>query len=214
MPFYDHATPITRGSIVSCRFPLAETPDAPGPSARPALVVRVFRDTDHIWKAIVAYGTSRDTRSNAGHEIRVQGAERLAACGLHRPTRFTLSRMRVLPINPDFFAYAQTGSPILGSLDAQGLNALTTICDRLAAFAPELRMLTGGASVTVRSDMSAADAGEIAPTFDASRADRFLQKTCTGREHLNGLTPRPTSSNHVVEVRKTRRPRHLGLRHG
>jgi len=192
---FDETTPIKRGAVVSCCFPHAENENSPGPSARPALVVRTFFDqNDQLWKAIVAYGTSRSTRANAGFEIRLRKPEHLEAAGLHRPTRFTMSRMRILPINRDFFAFAQTGSPVLGYLPDDLMKVLDRNCEKLIAITGDLRPLMGGAQTAVESgktedpvqDVQSEEAG-----FDPQKVDQFLLTACNGRRNLGGVAPQP-----------------------
>jgi hypothetical protein len=188
---------MARGDVVSCRFPLSETPDQPGPAARPALVLRVFLDNnDNIWKAIVAYGTSRETRANSGFELRISNPDGLSSAGLHRQTRFTLSRMRILPIDRDFFAFSAAGTPVLGSLDDGLMTHLEKTCEKLADLSPELRVIIGKAAKTADKNRA----------VDAEATDTFFQKSCTGRRDLNGAAPR-TSERPApkVEVKKSRR---------
>jgi len=182
---FDNTTPIRRGAVVSCRFPLAEDHTKPGPSARPALVIRTFFDAaDGIWKAIVAYGTSRSTRANAGYEIQVRKTEHLEAAGLHRPTRFTLSRMRILPIDREFFAYAASGSPILGYLPEPLMEVLARHCDRLVAITDQLRCLVNGADDAVASSATEAPPRAAGTEFDSHAADAFFQRALTGRANI------------------------------
>lgn len=192
---FDETTPIKRGAVVSCRFPHAEDENSPGPSARPALVVRTFFDrNDQLWKAIVAYGTSRSTRANAGFEIRLKKPEHLEPAGLHRPTRFTMSRMRILPINRDFFAFAQTGSPVLGYLSDDLMKVLDRNCEKLIAITGDLRPLMGGNQTAVESGKTAEstqDAPSEEASFDPQKVDQFLLSACNGRRNLGGAAPQP-----------------------
>jgi len=193
---FDETTPIKRGAVVSCRFPHAEDDNSPGPSARPALVVRTFFDrNDQIWKAIVAYGTSRSTRANAGFEIRLRKPEHLEPAGLHRPTRFTMSRMRILPINRDFFAFAQTGSPVLGYLPDDLMKVLDRNCEKLIAITGDLRPLMGGAQAAVASGKAIdpeQDVQNEETSFDSQKVDQFLLTACNGRRSLGGVAPQPS----------------------
>ena len=181
-------TPIRKGAVVSCRFPLVETPNKPGPTARPALIVRVFFDhTDNRWKAIVAYGTSQSTRSNTGFEIRVGAPDALQQAGLHRRTRFVLSRMRILPLDDEFFSFGQNGTPVMGYLEEPLMDRLTDLCDRLVTTSSELRPLIGGAAVMVRSDQSEApDPAVQQNDINAKEIDIFFLKSMTGRSKGSG----------------------------
>lgn len=203
---FDETTPITRGAVVSCRFPHAESENTPGPSARPALVVRTFFDrNDNRWKAIVAYGTSRSTRANTGFEIRLRKEEHLEAAGLHRPTRFTMSRMRILPIDREFFAFAQTGSPVLGFLSEDLMKVLDRNCEKLIAIAGDLRPLMGGAQSAVPSGqaLDAEPASGPADTeFDTRRVDEFLLTACNGRRNLGGAAPSESGQRQPMAARQ------------
>jgi hypothetical protein len=181
---FNESSPIRKGAVVSCRFPLVESPNTPGPAARPALIVRVFHDkSDMTWKAIVAYGTSQDTRANTGYEIRISAPEALAEAGLHRKTRFVLSRMRILPINEDFFAYSQAGTPVLGYLEDPLMARLATLCDRLGASSDALRPLIGGAAVTVPSNIASGTIYDLPEEcINAVKVDTFFRENMTGRQ--------------------------------
>lgn len=190
---FDETTPIRRGAVVSCCFPHAENENSPGPSARPALIIRTFFDrNDNRWKAIVAYGTSRSTRANAGFEIRLRKPEHLEAAGLHRPTRFTMSRMRILPLDREFFAFAQTGSPVLGYLPEDLMKVLDRNCEKLVAITGDLRPLMGGAQTAVASGKAESDeptSRDSDTGFDTKRVDQFLLSACNGRRNLGGVAP-------------------------
>lgn len=183
-----------RGAIVSCFFPLSEAPDLPGPTARPALVVGVFFDRlDRRWKVIVAYGTSRKTRANSGFEIRINHPESLALAGLNRPTRFTLSRMRVLPLTPGYFNPNGDG-PVLGVLDDVLLARLDKTCTILASIADPLRVLDQPCSLSIHpTDVATPIRVEdipLAGTIAGQGVDQFMQDHCNGRADLGGLRKR------------------------
>jgi hypothetical protein len=189
---------IARGSVVSCYFPLSEAPDQPGSVARPGLVLRVFLDkNDDKMKAIVAYGTSRETRANSGFELRIGTPDGLKTAGLHQPTRFTLSRMRILPITKKFFAYSASDTPVLGVLDDGLILHLEKTCDKLANISPELRVIVG---------KNQRDTNQIQQRdIDAEAIDTFFQKSCTGRADLNGRAKQTTkSSEPLVVIKKSR----------
>lgn len=184
---FDELTPIKRGAVVSCRFPLAEAENTPGPSARPALILRTFFDKGvGAWKAIVAYGTSRSSRANAGFEVRVKKPEHLAQAGLHRNTRFTMSRMRILPIDEKFFAYNQAGTPVLGYLTDDLMTVLDRNCERLIAISDDLRPLMGGWSAQVASKTVESTGTDATIDFNVGHTDAFFLQSCTGRQNLNG----------------------------
>lgn len=186
---------LRKGAIVSCFFPLTEAPDTPGPVARPALVVQVFRDqADALWKVVVAYGTSRRTRANMGYELRMNREDSLRRAGLHRPTRFTLSRMRILPFNRSFFSFSEEDTPVLGYLDETLVERLEKTSSLLAEIAAPLRPLSQrrSADILVREAWSHPRPPGPPPgaSFDGCEMDRFMQAHLTGRANLNGARKR------------------------
>lgn len=129
-----------RGSVLSCYFPMNENPDIPGPQARPCLVLGSFPNPKNREQRmlIMAYGTSRKSRANFGFEVRIDTEEKMKATGLHRPTRFTLNRLRILPLGPEYFEYTTTGTPYLGEIPFEEKNALAGYLGDLAHHADEL----------------------------------------------------------------------------
>jgi len=189
---------IRRGAIVSCFYPLAEIPARPGPEARPALVIRVFQDHEQGRSmALVAYGTSRNSKANRGYEIRIRREESMRVAGLDRPTRFTLSRMRILPIGPDFFDYKQHCGPVLGYLDDALQAHLDATCERVAALARELRPLLAPTDFRVVPLPTACPEGGDAAepnghAVNAKPLDDLLQEDFIGRSDLaRRLAKRP-----------------------
>lgn len=180
---------LRKGAVVSCFFPLTEAPGKPGPTARPALVVQVFFDrTDDTWKVVVAYGTSRRTRANTGYEIRVNKQEGLEKAGLHLPTRFTLSRMRILPFDETFFAFSPEGTPVLGHLDEGLMQRLDRTCEILAEYAAPLKPLArhNGANFNVEPDLPADYGTCDVPAWESRKMDLFMRDCMTGRARFNG----------------------------
>ncbi len=59
----------------------------------------------------------------------------LKKAGLHRPTRFTLSRMRILPLDKSFFSFAED-TPVLGYLDEGLVSRLDATLGILARLLP------------------------------------------------------------------------------
>lgn len=183
---------LTRGAIASCLFPLAEAPDKPGPVARPALVVRVFRDrTTGDWMAVVAYGTKQMTGANRGREVRIFRPESLRVAGLHEPTRFILARMRILPIGPHFFAYRQGWGPVLGHLDEALQRRLDAACEQISGlvgdenFRPFLvatDLAIAPLSVPYLAGGTITD--PAAHVLRSEPSDAFLQRYFTGRSDL------------------------------
>lgn len=184
-----------RGAIASCYFPLAEAPTEPGPTARPALVVGIFLDrADSIRKAIVAYGTSRKTRANMGYQIRVSHPAALKHAGLKTETRFTLSRMRMVPINADYFNM-NTGNPVSGLLEDALLEKLDRLCNDLATIADPLRIVSHppDASLDARKIMHPGAVHNIPDIarINTGPIDEFMKDHLNGRANLNGLRENP-----------------------
>lgn len=211
MNIFDGNAPLRRGTVVSCYFPLAEAPDIPGPSARPALIVSVMFDgIQRVWRAVVAYGTSRDTKANVGYEVRVSGKPRLKKAGLHYPTRFTLSRMRILPITREFFAYSRNGSPILGYLESDLLNRMAQACETIAAMDGRLKILLDGKENSVpawQAIRPVPPPSEATPSrggshVDIGNIDQFMRSALTGRARIKvDDANRPSRRNHLARDR-------------
>ena len=114
---------IEPGTVLSCLFPLDETPHVPGPKARPALVLAVR--SARIVEVFVAYGTGkRGGRDNRVY-LNVTDAESQRRSGLNRPTHFCLLRLRRLPLTQEFFAFSSDHTPVLGHLPSELANKLT-----------------------------------------------------------------------------------------
>lgn len=183
-------TNLRKGAVVSCYFPLTENPNNPGPVARPALVVQVFFDRlDRSWKAVLAYGTSRRTRANSGFEVRMNREDSLQRAGLHRPTRFTLSRMRILPLDRVFFAFSND-TPVLGYLD-DGLierldNTLAILAEMAAPLRPLLQVPSPNVPVQHVAGLAVAPRASAEVSISGYEMDHYMQSHLTGRANLNG----------------------------
>ena len=70
------------GDIVSFHFPCKE---GPGLYARPCLVLEADEQ-----EVLLAYGTTSQTASNRGHDLKLQ--REFSEAGLHEPTRFVCAR--------------------------------------------------------------------------------------------------------------------------
>lgn len=92
------------GDIVWCRFPERKLP-APGPKARPALVLRVGEDSDGQPVVEVAYGTSQKVDQLYAGEFAITPADRAAyaVAGLSYPTKFNLRETFELDFNDTWF---------------------------------------------------------------------------------------------------------------
>lgn len=121
------------GDTVSFRFPVAEEAGGPEPKARPCLVVDV-RKIDGLRHAIVAYGTSRRTKANCGHEVEVRGGETRIAAGLDRRTRFVGARRVTVALDdPAFVTCRRLDTPILGCLIDRPLQRLEKLREEFGA---------------------------------------------------------------------------------
>jgi hypothetical protein len=91
------------GDIVWCRFPVDKL-SAPGPKARPALVLRVGENAGHPMVE-VAYGTSQKVGTLFAGEFAITPADRAAyeAVGLSDPTKFNLRETFELDFNDEWF---------------------------------------------------------------------------------------------------------------
>lgn len=105
-------------SIVACWYP--EDDDAnPGPTLRPALVTAVLAGkTAGLFACKVAFGTRTLKLIKRGHvDLIIEDGRHLRQMGLHRPTRFDLDQIALLPWSSAFFGcWSGYSSPILGSL--------------------------------------------------------------------------------------------------
>lgn len=92
------------GDIVWCRFPESKR-SAPGPKARPALVLRVGEDAGHPMVE-VTYGTSQKVDTLYPGEFAITPADRSAyeATGLSTSTKFDLGETFELDFNDGWFA--------------------------------------------------------------------------------------------------------------
>ena len=116
----------SRGDVVSCNFPLDEYPNIPGQKARPCVVLAVLDNPDPLKRALmVVYGTSVTSGYLGPNECLVENADALARAGLHRPTKFNVSRARILPYTREYFRANRAGTTILGSFGDEENVGLT-----------------------------------------------------------------------------------------
>lgn len=106
------------GDVVGCYFPHNEARHRPGIKPRPCLVLKAVQAADGVWRLRLAYGTSRPPAAPALGEVTLIDDASLAAAGLHRPTRFILNYVRVVPFTFAYFRANRAGAVILGSLAA------------------------------------------------------------------------------------------------
>jgi hypothetical protein len=129
--YFDLATLPKQYDIVWCLYPRREDKLAPGPVARPSLVLDARADTKNKRGAlIVAYETGEfDERTHGEVDSIVDEWSEVHALGLHKPTRFALSlesRM-LLPWCPEYFvapSYAAAANVIAGALTKKQIDRL------------------------------------------------------------------------------------------
>ena len=93
------------GAIVRVWFPESEAVMEPGPKFRPALVLDVSNGPNGRREALVAYGTSQNTRSCQLGEFTVKSGD---AHALGRDTKFCLKRAVWLPLSREYFCSGRT----------------------------------------------------------------------------------------------------------
>jgi len=130
--FYDLATLPNQYDIVWCLYPQRENMRAPGPVARPCLVLDVRADRENSRAAlIVAYGTGQLDAAIHGTDLIIDDREEVRALGLHKPTRFALSlRSRMcLPWCVEYFvppSYVVAAKVVLGALTPNQIERMIT----------------------------------------------------------------------------------------
>lgn len=129
------------GDVVSCWFPHDEAPDQPGMKARPCLVLRTQRDAEKKLWIWVAYGTSQQHPAKIG-DVDITATDSLKAAGLHRPTRFVLSRARKIPHLYAFFRANNRDSIFLGTLAPPDLLRVQDAARKLEALRRYRRALS------------------------------------------------------------------------
>lgn len=92
------------GAIVRVWFPESEAVMEPGPKFRPALVLQVAVKEGGRREALVAYGTSQNTRSCQLGEFTVKSGD--VRC-LQRDTKFCLTRAVWLPLSRQYFCFGR-----------------------------------------------------------------------------------------------------------
>lgn len=118
------------GDIVWCRFPQVEHIH-PGPKSRPALVLSVMDDS-HPVRVRVVYGTSQKPTPIRRGELLIRRENEAAfrLSGLSYPTKFSFSKVVVLPYTSVWFGPALLASglfaptPRLGMLHAALMGKL------------------------------------------------------------------------------------------
>lgn len=176
------ATTIRPGTVVSCNFPTTEDPHKPGNTRRPAVIDRVFFSNGRYY-AVTVYGTTG--RGNGGLEFAVEKTQDMADAGLHQPTRFVTSRMRILPIDECYFAYCEHVSPVLGYLPTELQKLLRGQAEKLAQlpFAElQAALLSNSLVIEAQHTLGQTSATPHQATgIDLAAADATMRAHLTGR---------------------------------
>jgi len=120
------------GDVVWCRFPEDLRNPAPGPKARPGIVVRLFAPAsqDAPYVVEVCYGT-KQLRGIYDHELLIARSEHpdeFALAGLSYDTKFDLSKFARLPYTDEWFEIPKLqrygATPKMGLLHASAVPRL------------------------------------------------------------------------------------------
>lgn len=122
------AATLRPGTTVLFRFPAGEGMGEV--KTRPCLVIAVAH-TDRDAKITVAYGTTAASMANRGLDLDVSDLADCSAAGLHRPTRFVLSRRITVASTDAAFRLSPAGTPVLGRLSAPSMMSLDDLTQSL-----------------------------------------------------------------------------------
>jgi hypothetical protein len=130
--FYDLASLPQQYDVVWCLYPRREDKLAPGPTARPTLVLDVQVNAElKVARLLVAYGTGEfDEGMHRKIDLIIDDWDEVRALGLHKPTRFALSAQSrmLLPWCVEYFvppSYLAQCGIIAGALTAEQIGRLT-----------------------------------------------------------------------------------------
>ncbi len=122
---------LSHGDLVVFRFPIAGRADCAVP--RPCLVLDIETVGSRRCAVLVPASPSRHPSTSA----RIVSIGRRAdyrAAGLDRPTQFRVSQRLLVPLShEDFVPSAETGSPLIGTLNSSGRARLDLARGRLHA---------------------------------------------------------------------------------
>ncbi len=93
---------MTTGTTMLCRFPYENRPYEPGDALRPCIVIDPCRPTDVGACVRVACGACLQKTETADSEFWIETAQDLKACKLDEPTRFSIQRTALIPIDQRF----------------------------------------------------------------------------------------------------------------
>lgn len=130
---------LTAGALVLCYFPEEEAPYHPGPKARPALVLKVFRrqEDGSIWLE-VAYASTQNTSQKGAtlkpHEFEINPAAEPDS-NLNQTTRFDMERRTRLPWNDQWFKGPGEPLPLrpMGVVSDASLQSAKTLADTFSS---------------------------------------------------------------------------------
>lgn len=125
------------GTILSFPFPLGTGTGRV--KTRPCLVIARTAGADGAPRVTIAYGTSADTAANRGLDLDLADPAEWQAAGLHRPTRFVLSRRVTVPLTDAGLAGRRPGAPVIGTLPAPAAVILHRLTRALGAALTEDR---------------------------------------------------------------------------
>lgn len=124
------AAALRPGTTVLFRFPPGEGMGEV--KTRPCLVIAVAQ-TDRDAKITVAYGTTAASMANRGLELDLSDPADCSAAGLHRPTRFVLSRRITVASTDPAFRLSPPGTPVIGRLAGSSMMILDDLVQSLGA---------------------------------------------------------------------------------
>jgi hypothetical protein len=110
------------GDVVSAYFPEDERPNNPGIKSRPCVILQVQRsDKPGVWYVRIAYGTTQKILPNELRvgDVPVTKPDNMRAAGLHKPTKFVLTRSKIIPYTHAYIRANTAGSSFLGELCAE-----------------------------------------------------------------------------------------------
>jgi len=124
------------GDVVSAYFPEDERPNNPGIKARPCVILQVQRsEKPGVWYARIAYGTTKQLLPNELRigDVPVDKPENMRAAGLHKPTKFVLTRSKIIPYTHAYIRANNAGSSFLGELCAEDRRNAEIAIERITA---------------------------------------------------------------------------------
>ena len=119
----------TTGATMLCRFPYDERPYEPGGVLRPCIVIDPCQPTDVGAYVRVAYGAYIEKTANAGSDLSIESAQDMKACGLDEPTRFSIQRTALIPMDRRFLNLKRRF--ILGALPSWRMSEFQELLEEM-----------------------------------------------------------------------------------